>query len=98
MADLVVGVDLGGTKVLAGVVGPDTRVLSRVKRKTATFKDQPAALLDLVGEAVGAAVEQAGQPREAVAAVGLGVTGSLELERSVVVGATPMGGTTIAAR
>jgi glucokinase len=95
---VVVGVDLGGTKVLAGVVGQDTTVLSRVKRRTATYRDQPAALLDLLAEVIRSAAEQAGQALDAIAAVGLGVPGSLDLDRSVVLVAPNLGWKNLPAR
>jgi glucokinase len=88
---ITVGVDLGGTKVLAGAVGQDMSVLSRVKRKTAMHKDRPAALLDLLAEVIRSAAEQAGQSVDAIAAVGMGVPGSLDLGRSVVLVAPNLG-------
>ncbi len=33
-ADIVVGIDLGGTKILAAAVGPDGQILGRAKRST----------------------------------------------------------------
>jgi glucokinase len=95
---IVVGVDLGGTKVLAGVVGQDTSVLSRVKRKTAMYRDQPAALLDLLAEVICSAAEQAGQSLDSIAAVGVGVPGSLDLDLSVVLVAPNLGWTNVPAR
>jgi len=94
----VVGVDLGGTKVLAGVVGQDGKVLSHYKHKTAILKDHPAALLDLLAEAVRSAVDQAGASMADVAAVGVGVPGSLNLDRSVVTVAPNLGWANVAAQ
>jgi glucokinase len=84
--------------VLAGVVAQDTIVLSRTKRKTAVFKDQPAALLDLLAELVRLTIEEAGLARDTIAAVGLGVPGSLDLARSVVVVAPNLGWRNVPAR
>jgi glucokinase len=64
----VIGVDLGGTKLLAGAVDGDLRVLHRTRR-LAVGLDQPALLdtaVDAVREAVGASAQE-------VSAVGFGV-------------------------
>jgi glucokinase len=87
----VVGVDLGGTKVLAGVVDESGRVLSRCKQKTRSLKDQPDALLDLIAEAVREAIAEASLGLHDVAAVGLGVPGSLDLDRARVAIAPNLG-------
>ncbi len=41
---LVIGVDLGGTKILAAVVGPNYRILGRAKRPTPAEAGGPAIL------------------------------------------------------
>jgi glucokinase len=64
----VIGVDLGGTKLLAGVVDGDLRVHHRTRR-LAQGLDQPALLdtaVEAVREAVGASAQQ-------VSAVGFGI-------------------------
>lgn len=63
-----IGVDLGGTKLLAGAVDPGLGVHHRVQR-TVTGLDQ-AALLDVVVDAVREARESAGAE---IAAVGFGI-------------------------
>ncbi len=80
----VVGVDLGGTKVLAGVVDHDGKVLSRYKAKTRQYKDQPSELLDLIAESVHGAVGDAHVELSAIGAVGVGVPGALDNTRQVV--------------
>jgi len=64
----VIGVDLGGTKLLAGTVGPDLAVHHRVRRQ-AFGLDQPALLATIV-DAVDEAIDAAGGE---VAAVGFGI-------------------------
>jgi glucokinase len=69
----VIGVDLGGTKLLAGVVDGDLRVHHRTRR-LAQGLDQPALLdtaVEAVQEAVGASAQQ-------VSAVGFGVPGLID--------------------
>jgi glucokinase len=64
----VIGVDLGGTKLLAGAVGPDLAVHHRVRRQ-AFGLDQPTLLATIV-DAVQEAADAAGGE---VAGVGLGI-------------------------
>jgi glucokinase len=68
LAPRVIGVDLGGTKLLAGDVDPELGVHHRVQR-TVTGLDQPA-LLDVAVQAVTEAIAAAGAP---VRAVGFGL-------------------------
>jgi glucokinase len=74
----VIGVDLGGTKLLAGVVDADLRVLHRTQRLVPHA--DTAALL----EAVLAAVEEARAAAPApVAAVGFGIACLMDTRRGV---------------
>ncbi len=69
----VIGVDLGGTKLLAGVVGPDLAVHHRIRRQ-AFGLDQPT-LMSTIVDAVQEATSAAGGE---VAAVGLGIPVTLD--------------------
>jgi glucokinase len=76
MADAcVIGVDLGGTKLLAGTVDADLRVHHRAYRLT-----RRDAVLETIVEAVGEAREAAGRE---VLAVGVGVPCLVEPRRGV---------------
>jgi glucokinase len=63
-APRVIGVDLGGTKLLAGAVDPRLGVHHRVQRTVAGLDQQ--ALLDVAERAVAEAIDAAGAPIEAV--------------------------------
>ena len=67
----VIGVDLGGTKLLAGAVGPDLAVHHRVRRQA--FGLDQATLLATIVEAVQEATQAAEAAGTEVAAVGLGI-------------------------
>jgi glucokinase len=67
-AGCVIGVDLGGTKLLAGTVDSKLEVHHRARR--AVTSEQPAAVLDLIVDAVQEAREAT---RGDVAAVGVGI-------------------------
>ncbi|MFE4755018.1 ROK family glucokinase [Streptomyces mirabilis] len=75
--DLTIGVDLGGTKITAGVVNPDGKVLSHLRVPT---PHQPEA----VGDAVASAVDQVRQGWDDVHAVGIGAAGYVDERRSTV--------------
>jgi len=75
----VIGVDLGGTKLLAGVVDAEGALHHRERREVAGL-DQPA-LLAVAEEAVLATLDASGQEGSAV---GFGIPALVEPERGVV--------------
>lgn len=78
--DRVIGVDLGGTKLLAGAVDPALGVHHRATRPAAG--EDRAAVLERIVDAVQEAIAHAGGP---VAAVGLGVPSLIDQSRGVAV-------------
>ena len=79
----VVGVDLGGTKILVGVVGPDHAILGRSKRPTPAGAGAPAILSAIV-EGIDQALADANLAREDVAGIGIGSPGPLDPEAGVI--------------
>ena len=79
----VVGVDLGGTKILAGVVGPDHAILGRAKRPTPSDSGGPAILAAMVS-CVDQALAEAGLGRGDVAGIGVGSPGPLDPASGVI--------------
>jgi len=79
-----VGIDLGGTNIVAGVVDESYRIIS--KAKLPTNRPRPAANIILdCAEAVKQAVANAGLTMGDIEAVGLGSPGTIDSERGVVV-------------
>jgi len=81
---MFVGVDLGGTKILAGVVDRAGRVLSRVSCPTEAQKGGEhvmGKIISLVGEAA----REAGLSLSEVEAIGVGTPGCIDSSRGVVV-------------
>ncbi len=72
-----IGVDLGGTKILAGVVGPDGSVVRRHERATA--QDSQEHVLAELEAAVAELVD------DSIAALGFGAPSPIDQERGVVV-------------
>src|SRR5579884_76173 len=75
----VIGVDLGGTKILAGIVDGDGTVHETVERPTVTTSQ--TALLDELASVVREL------PFEGVAAVGFGIPSRIDHERGLALGA-----------
>ena len=78
-AGCAIGVDVGGTKLLAGTVDAELRVHHRAYRLAPT--DDARTLLDTIVDAVGEARESA---REEVGAIGLGLPCLVDVSRGVV--------------
>ena len=78
-ADRVIGVDLGGTKILAGVVDGAGKVHETIERPTVTTSQ--AALLDELEQAVRAL------PQDGVAAVGFGIPSRIDQHTGIALGA-----------
>ncbi len=94
----VIGIDLGGTKALAGVVDRDGTVRSREWMPSRDLRDRPAALLDRLAAGAEAAAAAAGMRLHEVAAVGVCVPGPLDTTRSVVSVAPNLGWRDVAVR
>jgi glucokinase len=79
----IVGVDLGGTKILAAVFDERGRLLSREKKAT---KPQlgAAAVIQRVEECVHEALAAAAIPHTGVAALGIGVPGPIDPKGEIV--------------
>jgi len=77
-ANRVIGVDVGGTKVRAGLVEPDGSIVAIVDRPTATMSQ--AALLDQLAEVVREL------PLDGVEAVGFGIPTRVDPQRGMAVG------------
>jgi glucokinase len=92
-SDCVIGVDLGGTKLLAGVVDAELRVGHRARR--AAHAADRDGLLATIEDAVREALAEAGGE---VSAVGLGVPALLDRERRSVMFSThlPLEGVDVA--
>ena len=79
----VIGVDLGGTKLLAGVVGPDLAVRHRIRRQA--FGLDQARLMATIVDAV---EEARAEVDEEIAAVGFGIPVTLDRRTGMAVYST----------
>ncbi len=88
---LAIGIDLGGTKVLAGVVDPANRILGRGKLKT-PFDDGPAAIGAALVEASDLALKEAGAARGDVSSFGVAAPGAVDTTKGTLLKAANLKG------
>jgi glucokinase len=79
----VVGMDLGGTKILAAVVDADGRVVSEAKVKTQPEKG-PDAVIERMAQAAQEAVQKLKLDWDAVRGIGVGAPGPVDPDAGVV--------------
>lgn len=81
--DHVVGVDLGGTKILAGVFDSSLECIATAKVTTKSARG-PAAVMDRIARCVNDAVDEADLSLKQIAGVGIGAPGGVDTETGVV--------------
>lgn len=82
--DYVVGVDLGGTKILAGVFTASLKLLGVAKLSTKANRG-PAAVMDRIARCVQDAVDECDLDLRQVRGVGVGAPGSIDPEVGKVI-------------
>lgn len=80
----LVGVDLGGTKILAGVFTPQLKLLQTAKQTTKAARGFDA-VVDRIARCVADAVDEADLSLKHVRALGIGAPGSIQPERGEVI-------------
>jgi len=89
--DLVVGVDLGGTKILAAVVTADGKILGQAKRKTKP-ETGTESVIERIVKTVDEALAGAKTSRGEVRAVGIGAPGPIDPDTGTVLMAPNLNG------
>ncbi len=86
----LLGIDLGGTKILAGVVDAKGQIAARAKRKTRADQGADQVLKRIV-KAAHDAVEEAGLAITDLAGAGIGAPGQIDFKRGEIVYAPNLG-------
>ncbi len=86
--DSLVGVDIGGTKIMAAVMDSKFRITGRCKKKSRTSKREEKAE-DRICRIVRAAIEESGV--EVIAGIGVGSPGPLDPETGVIIDTPNLG-------
>jgi glucokinase len=94
--ELAVGVDFGGTKLLAAVVDVSTgEILSSCKKKT-NPEDDAKALMERIFAGIDGALEDLGSKRRpAIKGIGVGIAGQIDTEKGVLLGAPNLSQATV---
>jgi glucokinase len=79
----VLGIDLGGTKILVAVIAGGQRILGRAKRSTPA-KEGGTAIVAAMLEAADEALDNAGLTRQDIVAAGIGSPGPLDVNAGVI--------------
>ncbi len=79
----ILGIDLGGTKILAGVLDEDHQTLGLAKRPTPAREGAEAIIAAMV-EAADQAIAESGLTRQDLRAIGIGAPGPLDPEEGLI--------------
>jgi glucokinase len=90
MPEQFLGFDLGGTKMIAGVVSAEHQVSSKVKRKSLTQEGAETVYNDIVAT-ITDVLRESGQQASEITALGMAVPGIIDRKRGVIVRAPNMG-------
>ena len=89
--DAVIGVDLGGTNIKAGLVAGDGTILHRCRRTTQADAG-PSTVADRIADAVRECVDAAPDGAERVTGVGVGSPGTIDVAAGIVMSAPNLPG------
>lgn len=83
---LALGIDYGGTKLLAAVVDLDSGEVVATAKKRTSAADSPKAVLDRITSVADAAIAAAKMKPKQLAGIGVGAAGQVDAERGVLLG------------
>ncbi|CQB51982.1 ROK [Syntrophomonas zehnderi OL-4] len=83
MGDFIIGIDIGGSKVLTGILDKTGRVLTR-KKETTCSQGQPGEVMDQVAGMIELMKDELGIGAQDILGIGAGVPGPLDYYRGVV--------------
>ncbi|HEV2128422.1 MAG TPA: ROK family protein [Thermomicrobiales bacterium] len=86
MGRLAIGVDFGGTKVLASVVDVDTGKIKGTGKKKTSATDGPDELMDRIYGVARKAVDKSGAEMLDMIGICVGIAGQVDVERGILVG------------
>jgi len=84
MKQYVVGVDVGGTNIKLGVVGPWGQVIVRNSFATKPFASTQIKLITALSREIDASIIAAGLTKKQIAGVGIGLPGLVDFEKGIV--------------
>src|SRR3954447_24510568 len=82
-----IGVDFGGTKVLAGAVDLDSGEVLVTAKKRTNAADETEQMLKRLYQVIDEVLEQVGDKSGDLAGIGIGLAGQIDTERGILLGA-----------
>ena len=82
--DYVVAVDIGGTKILATVIGSDGQIVSRCKRMTRAEKSADE-VINRISDCISESIDRANLHQMQIRGIGIGVPGVIDSETGVII-------------
>ncbi len=86
----VIGVDMGGTKILSAVVNASGNILATAKMPTQA-KDDTSIVIDRISDCIKEAFQKSEVSEDTIRAIGIGAPGPLDPETGVVIFAPNLG-------
>jgi len=90
MSTNVVGVDMGGTKILSAVIDAEGNILGTAKLSTKA-DEGTSAVIDRISESIQRAIDKSNVDNASIQAIGIGAPGPLDPETGVVIFAPNLG-------
>ena len=90
MSTNVVGVDMGGTKILSAVIDGEGNILGTAKVPTKADAGT-SAVIDRIADSIHKAIDKSDVDKTSIAAVGIGAPGPLDPATGVVIFAPNLG-------
>ena len=90
MSTNVVGVDMGGTKILSAVIDAEGNILGTAKLSTKA-DEGTTAVIDRIAESIEKAINKSNVENASIQAIGIGAPGPLDPETGVVIFAPNLG-------
>ena len=85
MAKYIIGVDVGGTNIKLGLVGPSGRILAKTNLSTKGYNHSRAKLIDGLVHAIQKLAQENKIARKDILGVGIGLPGLVDFQRGVVI-------------
>ena len=90
MSANVIGVDMGGTKILSAVIDAEGNILGTAKVPTKADKGA-SEVIDRIADSVQKAIDKSGVASDSIQAIGIGAPGPLDPETGIVIFAPNLG-------
>ena len=84
MRSHILGIDLGGTKVLAAVLDRDGNIIARARAKTRAWRDDEE-VFHTIAQTGHRALQKAGVDRDHLAAIGIGSPGPIDFDTGCII-------------